>query len=82
MIQDWLTAWSPSAATPATVTAPAAYTLDVQPYIDSLVPRVDLQNGRLYYFVVRLTNSMQQHALLSSDGMLAPVAPSALLRHT
>ena len=68
VVQDWMTTWSQDSATPSSVIAPGTYTLNVQPYTDSLVPRVDLQNGRLYYFVVRLTNSMQQHALLSSDG--------------
>ena len=72
MIQDWVTKWSQDTATAASVQPPSSTSLDVQPYVDNLIPRVDLQNGRLYYFVVRLTNSMQQRSLLSSDGMLLP----------
>ena len=68
VIQDWLTTWSQATANAGAVVAPTSASLDVQPYVDNLIPRTDLQNGRHYYFVVRLTNSMQQHALLSSDG--------------
>ena len=71
MIQDWLTTWSQATANVGALVGPVSASLDVQPYVDSLIPRSDLQNGRLYYFVVRLTNSMQQHALLSSDGMFS-----------
>ena len=68
---DWADLWSPVMATTQALTAPRAATLAVNAYVDHGITRADLQNGRKYFFQVRLTNSLAQQALLSSDGRVS-----------
>lgn len=51
------------------LTAPRAATLNIDYYVDHAIVRTKLQNARIYFFQVRLTNSLAQQALLSSDGI-------------
>ena len=69
VIEDFTTLWSLATATTATVQPPTSAVLDVPTYVDQALTRNELQNGRLYYFIVRLTNSAGQQGLLSSNGL-------------
>jgi hypothetical protein len=59
-------------AVPPIVSAhiPGSIALEVPSYMDGVFPRTELQNGRKYFLFVRLTNFMQQQALLATDGTL------------
>ena len=66
---DWMDIWTPALAAGQALTAPRAATLNIDYYVDHAIVRTKLQNARIYFFQVRLTNSLAQQALLSSDGM-------------
>ena len=68
-MNDWTLLWNYAIATQLAPTPPTQTTLSIQAYMDSdRIERSTLQNGRLYYFAVRLTNSLSQYTVLASNG--------------
>jgi hypothetical protein len=68
VVNDWAVVWSLEMATRSTAKVATQTTLMVQPYIDAGVARTDLENGRLYFFIVRLTNALGESTIAASNG--------------
>jgi hypothetical protein len=68
IVRDWSLLWSTSTATVLNPLPPTKVTLDVDSYVDGAITQTKLQNERKYFFLIRLTNILEQRTVFSSNG--------------